>query len=95
MNNNNSTTIIVIVIILAVLLFGGFGMMGFGQHMMGGYGSTRLCGSVGGIWCYWPDWVFVFNLIVSILVVIILVLVLVLLIKKLNRRGKFSGKRKR
>jgi hypothetical protein len=87
----DDTVIIVIISILALFLLGGFGIMGFGNHgMMGGYGSTRLCSTVGGIWCYWPNWTFVFNMVIGILVTTILVLLIVLLVKRINADG---GKR--
>ena len=78
---------IVVFLFFVLILFSGFGMMGFGGfgHM---YGFSGMCANVGGIWCYWPSWMFVFGFLFCTLVFIALVLFIVWLLKQLQKGGR-------
>jgi uncharacterized membrane protein len=96
MKEQNNTIIWIVFALLVLLLFGGFGMMGFGGfgHMRS-YGSQTLCGNVGGIWCYWPNFGFIY----MVLFWVILIALIIWLVKRLTedkqkpRRG--NGKKRR
>ena len=81
-NSDNQTAIVILIIVAALVLFGfavfgGYGMMGRGY---GGYGSNLMCGMMGGIWCYWPS----FGFVIQILITIALVLFIFWLYRQLN-----------
>jgi protein-S-isoprenylcysteine O-methyltransferase Ste14 len=91
---NENIIIIVLAVILAIFLLGGFGMMGFGGMMHGGYGSGYLCSNVGGIWCYWPNWIGIFSFIIQVLIVVILILLILWLTKQISNSKKMKGGKK-
>lgn len=75
--------IVVIIVLIVFVLFSGFGMMGFGGMAHKGYGSDFLCRYVGGIWCYWPNWVVVWTFI--LLIVIVLTFITYWLLKHIKK----------
>lgn len=74
MKGEKRILIIVLVLIVVLSLFGGFGIMGFGRGMMGGY--------YGGF--------YLFNEIINILIIVLVILGIYWLIKNINfdRRRK-------
>lgn len=82
---DNNILIIVLVVLLLVLLLGGFGMMGFSGYGMKGmmYGNNYLCSTSGGIWCYFPIFGFIFNLVFWIAIFVLIYLIL----KNLSSKG--------
>ena len=68
----NNTLIIVIAVILALLLFGGFGMMGYGGGMMSGFYS-----GFGFMWLFMTA--------LWILILVALVLFIAWLVKQLQK----------
>lgn len=76
-NLNNQTVIVVLIIVLALALlgFGSYSMRGYG-----GYGIRGACGMMGGIWCYWPS----FGWVIQVLIAIVLVLFIFWLYRQLN-----------
>lgn len=81
-NQDNTTLIVVLIVLLVLVGFLGFGMMGFGG-MMGRYGNTWMCSHMGGIWCYWPS----FGWVTQVLVVIALVLFIIWIVRQLKQNG--------
>jgi hypothetical protein len=82
-NSDNHILIVVLIVVLAAILLGfsGFGMMGgWGGGMMGGYGNSWMCAHMGGIWCYWPS----FGWVIQVLIFVALVLFIVWMVKQLN-----------
>jgi len=77
MRNQKNIAIILVISILFLFLFSGFGMMGFsgfGMHnMVYGYGNDYLCSQVGGIWCYFSIFNFVFMALFWIIVIVLIV----------------------
>lgn len=75
MKKQDNTLIIVLVVVFSILLFSGFGMMGFGSGMYGmmGYGNDYLCSNAGGIWCYMPIFGFLFMILFWVVVVLLVV----------------------
>ena len=75
--SDENNWIIVLAVLIAVLLFGGFGMMGFGGIGYGMYGMMSwLYGGFGFMW--------VFGFILMSLFIIALVLLILWLIKQLG-----------
>jgi hypothetical protein len=50
--------------------------------MMGGYGNPFLCSNIGGIWCYFP----IFNFVFMLLFITIIILLVIWIVKKLQGR---------
>ncbi|MEM0465271.1 MAG: hypothetical protein QXW97_01055 [Candidatus Pacearchaeota archaeon] len=46
------------------------------------YGISKLCSWIGGIWCYYPSWKFIFNLIIFVLIILLIILVMFIVIRK-------------
>lgn len=88
----NNNALVIIIVVLALLFLGSFGMMGFGGMMRGMYGSNYLCGNVGGIWCYWPNFGFIFG---SLFMVAFWVLVILAIIWFINNLNKNKMRRRR
>jgi len=62
-------------------MMGGYGPgYGMGPGMMGGYGNSWMCAHMGGIWCYWPS----FGWVIQVLIFVALVLFIVWMVKQLN-----------
>lgn len=89
-NQKDTLLIAVLVFLFVLVFFGGFGMMGFGEFggMMGGYGNNYMCSHMGGIWCYWPS----FGWIINILIVVALVLFIIWIVKQIQNGN--GGKRR-
>jgi flagellar biogenesis protein FliO len=85
---NDNILVAVMVVVIALLLFGGFGMMGFGGFGHMGYGSQTLCSNVGGIWCYWPNWMGVFSFLFMILIFVVMTLLIIWLARQLFQNEK-------
>jgi hypothetical protein len=80
---NDNTWVIIVAVLAFVIVFSGFGMMGFGgMGMMGGYGNPFLCSNIGGIWCYFP----IFNFVFMLLFITIIILLVIWIVKKLQGR---------
>jgi len=75
----NEITILVVVVLALVLLFGGFGMMGFSSYGYGGMMNWMYSGFGAGFGFMW-----LFGGIVTILIVVALVLSIVWLIKQIQ-----------
>lgn len=70
MKIDQNQTIILIVALIVLISLGSFGMYG---GMMGGYGNSFMCSHMGGVWCYWPS----FGWLIQILIIAILVIIIV------------------
>ena len=76
----NETTIVIVIMVAIVLLFSGFGMMGFG-----GYGMHNMAD-----WMYGTGFGFmwIFGMIIWILIITALVLFILWLVKQLESQNK-------
>lgn len=78
MNNSNDKIFLVVLIgLFALVILGSYGMN------RGGYGFNGACGMMGGIWCYWPS----FGWIIQVLVAIALVLLIIWIVRQLQTQG--------
>jgi carbon starvation protein CstA len=76
---DNKTWIIILIVTLALaLLVGGWGMMGYG-----GYGFNGMCSHMGGVWCYWPS----FGWVIQVLITVALVLFIVWIVRQIQNSG--------
>ncbi|MEK6908774.1 MAG: hypothetical protein AABX23_01845 [Nanoarchaeota archaeon] len=86
-NKKQDNGLVIVLIILVIVLFSGFSMMSFGGYgMMGmmGYGNSYLCSQIGGIWCYFP----IFGFLFMILSLVVFIVLLVWIVKQLQNDGR-------
>lgn len=88
MKKQDNSLIIILIVLLLIFILGGFLMPGFHGYGMRGmmYSNNYLCSTSGGIWCYFPIFGFLFNLIFWIVIFVLIYLILKKLISKGRRK---------